>query len=77
VRTLTKGRVRTVLGAPPRWTEWEAVEWLRRAERAGWRPRETCECEQPKPGFGGGNGFYITSVCINRGCGRRLRTEDE
>jgi hypothetical protein len=56
-------------------TRQEKARWRAQAEADGWRPAEVCECRQPKPGYGGGNLYYITSVCLS--CQRQLRKEQE
>jgi hypothetical protein len=71
VNTATKGRARELGSGMPRMSAWEREDWLDRAERAGWRPRETCDCDEPEPGGGGGNGFYLGRMCLR--CSRRLR----
>lgn len=40
-----------------------------RAERAGWQLDETCECAEPRISWGGGDGYYLPSVCWR--CRRR------
>lgn len=77
MKTQAKGRAAQVGPAVPRLSHWERELWLDRAEAVGFRPREVCDCEQPTPGFGGGNRFYISRVCLNLGCQRRLRREEE
>ena len=60
---------------PPRMTEDEREELRHRQERDGWRPREECECEEPEPGsLAGGDGYYITEVCLR--CRRRLHFDE-
>ena len=71
MRTATKARARQLGSFTLRMSEWERRDWRDRAERAGWRPGETCDCADPMPGFGGGDRFYITGVCVR--CHRRLR----
>ena len=42
-----------------------------RAERAGWRLDEVCQCEEPRVAWGGGDGYIIPSGCWR--CKRRAR----
>jgi hypothetical protein len=53
----------------------EREELTRRQERAGWLPRETCECDEPEVGaLVGGDRFYMVDVCLR--CRRRLRFDE-
>jgi hypothetical protein len=42
-----------------------------RAEAAGWRLDEVCECDVPRVAWGGGDGYIIPSGCWR--CRRRAR----
>ena len=63
------------MAGPPRLTSEQREILSDRQELAGWRPREECECDEPEPGWAGGDGYIITEVCLR--CRRRLREWDE
>jgi len=59
--------------AEPRTIQWRK-DWLMHVERDGWRPRETCHCEKPRRGWGGGHHYYLIDMCLC--CKRRVPRAD-